>query len=888
MATPVKVEKLSWDITFNQATIGVAPTHFSVNNGTITSVAPQPPITSGVQESNVWRITANLNNTGVSTPTDARLTFRPTSTIMGAIGPRTGSTDGRENYVGVVPITFTAAITHQTLNIESVNFVSYATDTAIDGQQLSDTDDNTANIPANSQSNRTQTPNLIRYEIVYNIAPPATTALTYDVSCAPDCTVTPTTSGMTHTIDITNITDATGTITLDNGLVGMGLPRTTDVDLRTETNTNFYTRPRVTFETLPIRTTTEGRILLRFSEVPTPDTLQAADITLTVDSNTYTHTTVTPLAANTYTLTQLSGAGQGRAFEIAFPLPSPNTNVEFTLTDVAPFITDSNGVRIFDPTAPLPFTHSESENIDDFTGVATAPFVQSVSLNGATPQQTSGTLTWQVTFDQDVTGVSTGDFRLETNPTNNVINGLTVSAVQDGSNQNIYNVTATIPETGIDVATEVSLALSSTARTIRGSMGITSGTDATIRNLPLSTTDSNHDLTTNPNYEILNDARFISFTPTTTNQQTGMQTFTLTFSRPVAGFNDSHFSVTTTPDPNPNNLATSIDTPNGIAAVPNSSSWIIRTTTTGTALTRIGTAVELTLLNLTGVSPMTRGNVTALPAPPATTATQSFQDTQPPTILTTTRVSGSTERITDTTATPTVAWEVVFNEAVTGFGTEDLTVSGGARIMSVTPESTDANPESTYTVTASLAGLSRLTDTVIALSIRAGNGDIRDTSRTNPADRTRGNLFAGRTGNALILSAPDQNYILNTDSTAPTLSSVSRNANTIEFTRGQGPLVWQVTFSEPVMSVDTIHFVVLDGSGPLSGATIASVTPTTGSPSPPSPSEHLHDHGELLWHGHHGHAGTFKFHGCGHGHRGCQQQRLIWHDGQHSDNRWQL
>ena len=312
-ATTTQGGDVQWDITFNQVTAGVATSHFAVNTGTIAGrimgvearVSNPTNPDDNLVESNIWRITADLDDTGIAdTAIPATLTFTPNSDIKGARGPRDGSTVGRVDYVGTTPVIFDTTISHQTLQITSIELVSYATNTAIGGQELSDSDSSNAT-PDNTQARPTQAPSLLRYEVTYNIPPadPLTT-LSYGISCSSVCAIAAVNAnGSTHTIDITGIPNEIATITLEHGMDTLGgISRTTDVDITQHDNRNFYSRPRVTFDTDTVRDSNHGVILLSFSDTIT--NLEPNDMTLTVGG--------TNIPVTTSNFTSPAGAIQGR------------------------------------------------------------------------------------------------------------------------------------------------------------------------------------------------------------------------------------------------------------------------------------------------------------------------------------------------------------------------------------------------------------------------------------------------------------------------------------------------------------------------------------------------------------------------------------------------
>ena len=834
-ATITRGGEIMWDVEFNQEVVGLTASHFSVSHGDITGVEPRnaSTATDGLEETRTWRVTATLSRSGqADDDANVQLTLKasndptnPTSTIMGAIAPLSGGGTGRLAYATTSEIDFTNTFTYRTVNIATIQLFSYASSTVIDNQLLSDTDDISAQ-PDNTSTAPTQAPGLLRYEITYNVdAPAPTPTTTYDIICNPtsacDDTVSviasaESTDARIHYVDITNIpTDATTTISLRNHAVAFPDATTipADINLSTRSDTAFYIRPAVTYTISTVKTATDAIIVLTFSE-PVDDFLEAELVVTATGASGAATFTFDGTNAPTYTYTTAIGN------------ITASTDVTATLTDTTPFINaTSDSARIFDPadSPPLPVARTVTRDIDDFTEEATVPFVE-LAQRFSSLSQVSGDITWEVRFDQEVQGVQGSHFNViaTTDRTNLVptptplINNITPTFTTS-DNRN-FLVTATIPAEGIDKALEIFLSFDSSAADtttgIMGAEGTTSNTDTTLIRKTLDPADSRHTLN-GARYSVLNDARFFSLEGDGIDQANGTQDFVLTFSRAVMGLSDIDFAATDTKGSPTTSVMTV--TPDSTTAT---TTYTITTLTTGTAAERIGVAVTLTLDNLSNasVASSSTGSVIALAAPE--TATQDFQDTQPPEIDGVMRLD--TERVTDTTATPTIRWTVDFSEPVTGFDASDLSVSGGATIMSVTPDASTTASD-TFTVTASVANATSPTsDTDIILSILSGDRDILDTSRTNPDHRDRGNAFVGLTGAAAMISAPNNNYILNTDTTDPKLSTVTRatrvgTTDISQYTRGgtadATAVSWNVTFNEPVMGVQASHFAITGTTG---------------------------------------------------------------------------
>ena len=161
--------EVSWDITFNQVVTGVDTAHFSVSHGGSVTGAVSD---TGMSESRVWRITANLPTSGQPTGVSVALTLNPTMEIRGV---------GGVEYSAIDALTFTPTYSLRTLAITSVSFTAYADTNAT-------TELTGPILLGNSVDTAVQSPSLLRYVVTYNLAPSAPTADTYSLSCsAPSC-----------------------------------------------------------------------------------------------------------------------------------------------------------------------------------------------------------------------------------------------------------------------------------------------------------------------------------------------------------------------------------------------------------------------------------------------------------------------------------------------------------------------------------------------------------------------------------------------------------------------------------------------------------------------------------------------------------------------------
>ena len=752
--------EVSWDITFNQVVIDVDTTHFSVSHGgSVTSAVSD----TGTNESRVWRITADLPTTGQSTGVSVALTLNPTMEIRGA-------GIGGISYSAIDALEFTQTYSLRTLSITSVSFNAYADMTAT-------TELTGPVLLGNSVGTAVQSPVLLRYVVTYNLPPSAPTTDTYSLSCSvPSCVLSSTASlsGNIHILDVTNIPDTTGTISLTNGLSSIA-------DMSSLSHRQFYFRPRVTLDDVEtISDSTDAILRVHFSEAV--DGFSESDIIISDGVST----DISPTS-----FTKLSRAGQGVVYEIRVPLASfiSGADVSFEIDDIAPFMTASNSPsRIFNSSArPLPFVHSYSRSLDDFLNIATAPILESVELID-TPMQSSGDISWKVTFDQSVTNILGSHFRLSTTPSSSIIDSIVPTITK--SDNDVFTLTASIPSVGIDSPTEVSLSLNSSSVAIRGSSGITSSENMTMRTLPLSLLDS-HVLSpiSGDEYSILSDARFISLSLTNLNHTTGEQTFTTTFTRSVSGLKSGHFSVATTP--NPDSLSTRITSITPLSG--SSTSFVITTQTGGTTISRGGSSVELSLNNLSNISP-SRGSVVTLGG--VQTATGYFEDRHSPSITSITRAS-----VPFHTQGNDVLWNLSFSEAVQGISPAHFKITD-ERGIEIPDSSLVISPLSSitsdYVITASLPSWGHNDGTRVNLSFSSSAIDI--------LDRSGNGVSVGATTEDRVLTTELNSYMLDTrlpqmvDIVGTLRSSSSRYID------------WKVTFNEPVRGVTSSSFILSSGS----------------------------------------------------------------------------
>ncbi|MGH8897606.1 MAG: fibronectin type III domain-containing protein, partial [Egibacteraceae bacterium] len=154
----------------------------------------------------------------------------------------------------------------------------------------------------------------------------------------------------------------------------------------------------------------------------------------------------------------------------------------------------------------------------------------------------------------------------------------------------------------------------------------------------------------------------------------------------------------------------------------------------------------------------------------------------------------------DPTSSTPILFTVVFNEAVTGFATGDVTL-GGTAPGTLTGTVTEIAPNNGTTYTVAVSGMT-------------GSGTVTASLNAGVATDTAGN------GNAASTSTDNS---VTFDSAAPTVASINRatasptNAASVQ---------WTVTFSKSVSGVDAGDFVLAP-----TGVTGAAISSVSGGPS---------------------------------------------------------
>ena len=192
-------------------------------------------------------------------------------------------------------------------------------------------------------------------------------------------------------------------------------------------------------------------------------------------------------------------------------------------------------------------------------------------------------------------------------------------------------------------------------------------------------------------------------------------------------------------------------------------------------------------------------------------------DTSNPTIRSINRIGDERQRVAGD-----IQWRVIFSESVSGVGTDDFAVMVSDGSLSATSITNVEGNGDTYTLTANVSSATSTTlDRVINL-VSAGTVTITDTNgNSNP-------YVAPSFAVGDILTGSTNRFILNTDTTGPiaTLSTSLTN----RFTRGgtTGEVSWVLSFNEDVRGViETTNSNQFSVSSAIRGRTTIEVSETT-------------------------------------------------------------
>ena len=416
---------------------------------------------------------------------------------------------------------------------------------------------------------------------------------------------------------------------------------------------------------------------------------------------------------------------------------------------------------------------------------STAPTVSSIERHNPSSATTSSqTLVYKVTFSEDVTGVDKADFALSPDSTGGTGNGSPVASVS-GSGA-IYHVTVSAT---LDGTYNLDL--------VSSGHGIADIPDNPLTNTTPTGADQSYTVNTDSTAPTVSSIERHNPSSATTSSQTLV--YKVTFSEDVTGVDKADFALS--PD-------STGGTGNGSPVASVSGSGAIYHVTVSATLD--GTYNLDLVSSGHGIAdipdnPLT--NTTPTGADQSYTVNTVNTDSTAPTVSSIERHNPSSA----TTSSQTLVYKVTFSEDVTGVDKADFALSpdstGGTGNGSPVASVSGSGAIYHVTVSATLDGTYNLD----LVSSGHGIADIPDNPLTNTTP-----------------TGADQSYTVNTvntDSTAPTVSSIERH-NPSSATTSSQTLVYKVTFSEDVTGVDKADFALSPDStgGTGNGSPVASVS----------------------------------------------------------------
>jgi trimeric autotransporter adhesin len=382
---------------------------------------------------------------------------------------------------------------------------------------------------------------------------------------------------------------------------------------------------------------------------------------------------------------------------------------------------------------------------------STPPTVQSITRHDASPTNATS-VHFDVTFSESVTGVDTSDFAVAATG----VSGASVSSVT-GSGAS-YSVTV---NTGSG----------------SGSLGLNLVDDDTIKDTagnPLGgagTTGAGNGSFTGQVYTIDKSAPSVSSIGVADASPTNASTlhFTVVFSEAVKNVAASNFSLTTSGVGGTAPSIASVSPTSGL-----NSTYTVAVNTSGATGTNSGSI----RLDLSSVGTIQDAVGNALSA--THTGDQSYAyDTTAPTAPSIS-IAG-----TSPTKGTSLTWTVTFNEAVSGVGTSNFGlvtsgIGGTAPSVSSAAPVGGSSPATQWTITVSASGATGTNSGSIQLNLTSTSG-IKDAAT-----------------NALSATTPVAGQSYTFDTTAPTISSISRADSS---PTNASSLHWTVAFSEAVNNV---------------------------------------------------------------------------------------
>jgi hypothetical protein len=417
-----------------------------------------------------------------------------------------------------------------------------------------------------------------------------------------------------------------------------------------------------------------------------------------------------------------------------------------------------------------------------YTFDTTVPTMTSIDRFSPSNPANASSVTWQVVFSENVSGVDAGDFAV-------AATGLggtpAVTGVLGGPQT--YTVTAS---TGSG----------------NGTLGLNLVDDDSIADgpgSPLGGAGAGNGSFTGQVFTLDRTAPTISSITRTdaSPANAGPLHWTVTFSEPVNNVANGSFGLTTS---GITGTAPSVTSTVAAGGAP-SAAWTVTVSTSG-ATGANGGSIQLKLTSLGTIQDPATNALSA--TVPVAGDTYTY-DTMRPTTTSIVRAGASAS-----VNVGPLQWSVTFSEPVSGVSNSNFTLAtsgtaGTAPSITSTVASGGA-PAQTWTVTASTTGTTGTNAGSIGLN-QVSNTGITDTASNTP------NQSVPITGQAYTF-----------DTSVPTVTSINRaDANPTKATTAN----WTVTFSEPVSNVTTGNFALVTSG---TGGTTPSITAVSASTGPPS------------------------------------------------------
>lgn len=418
---------------------------------------------------------------------------------------------------------------------------------------------------------------------------------------------------------------------------------------------------------------------------------------------------------------------------------------------------------------PYIFTGASlDDGISSFTVDNTAPLVASIDRQTpATSPTSDDSVTWRVTFNEQVTDIDASDFtRTGTTGT------LSVSNVSSTA----WDVTLS----GGDMASlnaTVTLAFA-------GGQNITDLAGNALSNI----TPSGANVTT---FEMVNDVvapritSIVRNTPASSPTAADSVSWRVTFDEPVQNVTSGDFTISGT---------------TGTLAVNNVSTTVTDVSLSGGDMASLDATVTLGFAGDQNIADLA-GNALSNTTPTGTTQLSFDIDNTAPRIAS---IARQTPAASPTNA-DSVTWRMTFDEAVQNVDSADFSVTG-----------------TTATVTNAVSAGGN------AFDVTVSGGDLANLNATITLGFDAGQTFEDLAGNALVDTTPtganDNTFEILNDAVAPRIASITRQSPATSPTAADS-VTWRVTFDEAVANVTADDFTVTGTNGTVSiSAVSTSVT----------------------------------------------------------------